>query len=231
MGIASLLTLLALCGVGVGLLLGEKRRLSAHLGAAGGGILLGMALFWVVPEIAQQSDWAVAIACSAGACAVLALLDRHFEHHDGEPGEPVIWPLLGATAVHSFLDGWSVRVLAGQPVAGLVVPVGLALHKLPEGFAIGWIARRSFGSAAKAFVAGAAVELFTLVGAFVEPGVNYSGSHRFGVWWTVAMMAIIAGSFAFLGLHTVLPARRRTGVLAVFVATLLAVGGVAAVKP
>jgi len=233
MAIASLLTLLALAGVIAGWSVGEKRRFSAHLSAAGGGLLLGLALFWIIPEIAHESDWMVAVLSSATGCLALALLDRRVQHHEGEPGEQLIWPVLGATAVHSFLDGWSVRALGGEPAAGaavVAVPIGLAFHKLPEGFAIGWITRRSLGSRPRAFVAGAAVELFTMVGAFVEPTVSYSGTQRFGSWWTIAVLAIIAGSFSFLGLHTVLPERRNAGVLVVFFGTLAAAGGVAAVR-
>jgi hypothetical protein len=228
MPLAYLLTLVALAGVAIGLVLGEKRKVSAHIGAAGGGVLLGLALFWVVPEIAQDAGWVPALVCPGAACGVLVLMDRHFQHHDGEPGEQVIWPLLIATAIHSFLDGWSLRALAGQGVPGLVVPFALGLHKVPEGFAMGWVTRRSIGSVPSAFAAAAGVELFTLVGAFIEPAVNSSGVQRFGAWWTVLVLAVIGGSFAFLGLHTIAPARKRTDVLAVFLLTLLAIGGVAA---
>ncbi|MBV9157219.1 MAG: hypothetical protein JO097_13230, partial [Acidobacteriaceae bacterium] len=139
------------------------------------------------------------------------------------PGHAVIGPLLAATAAHSFLDGWSVRLFTGQPVASIAVPLGLGLHKIPEGLAVGWIARKSMASPWKAAAAGLAVEAMTLVGAWAEPKVDASGAARFGALWSAAVLAIIAGSFLFLGLHAVLPVRRRAGVIAVFVGAMVVV--------
>jgi hypothetical protein len=67
-----------------------------------------------------------------------------------------------------------------------------------------------------------AVELVTLLGAFVEPAANRSGAAVFGHWWTAAVLAVIAGSFLFLGFHTVLPNRKNTGVVAIFFTALAA---------
>jgi len=46
-------------------------------------------------------------------------------------------PLIAAAALHSFLDGWSVAT------AQLAVPLAAALHKVPEGVALGGILRAS----------------------------------------------------------------------------------------
>jgi zinc transporter ZupT len=228
---AWLLTLAAFAGIAAGLFLGNADAWSDHLTAAAGGLLFGISLFWVMPEIAETSGWLAAFALALAACCALIALDRLLIHTGHSPRQGVIAPLLVATAVHSFLDGWSVRALSIQPVANIAVPLGLALHKIPEGLALGWIARRSFSRAGKAACTAAAVEAVTLVGALVEPPANQSGLAAFGPWWNAVVLAIIAGGFLFLGLHALSRARNRAGVVPVFVTTLAAVGGVALVRP
>ncbi len=226
MVIACLLTVLALSGAAAGLLLGKRRRFSVYLGAAGGGLLFGIAVFWILPEIASELNWLAAFLLAAAACFGIALLDRHFQHADSSPGREVIGPLLAAAAIHSFLDGWSLRAVSSQHVANIVVPLGLAFHKIPEGLALGWVTSHSFASRSKAMAICFLVESMTIAGAAVEPSVDNSAARAFGTWWMAVVLAIIAGSFSFLGLHAVLPARRRAGVIAVFLLTTLGVGGV-----
>jgi zinc transporter ZupT len=205
---AWLLTGLACGGVVAGVLLGQSHKLSSPLAAIGGALLVGIALFLLLPEIAERSGWAAALGLSLAALAVLAALDRLLTHGSHSPAD-VIGPLLVATAVHSFLDGWSVRALSMQAFANIAVPLGLALHKAPEGLALGLIARKSMISAGKALAAGCCVEAVTLVGALIQPRVDQSAAAQFGYWWTTAVMAIIAGSFLLVGLHALIPSRRK----------------------
>jgi zinc and cadmium transporter len=227
---ACLLTVLALSGVAAGLFLGRTRRFSVYLGAAGAGLLFGIAVFWILPEIASELSWLAALLLAAAACLGIALLDRYFDSTGSSPGREVIGPLLAAAAVHSFLDGWSLRAVSNQQVASVVVPLGLALHKVPEGLALGWVTGHSSTSRIKALAVCFLVEAMTVAGALVEPKADYSATRAFGAWWMAAVLAVIAGSFSFLGIHTVLPARRRAGVMAVFLATTLSVGGVTLFK-
>ena len=228
--IAALLTLLASVGVAIGVLLGRSRILSAHLGAAGSGLLCGIALFWLLPETAQISGWTAALGLTAGFGAALALLDHYLIDEGWAKHENIVKPLLIATAIHSFLDGWSVRAAAINTLTAVAVPIGLALHKVPEGLALGWIVRRAVGSTEKALMAGVAVEFITLGGAFLEPRADQTGIEKFGFWWIAAVLAVIGGSFLFLAFHTVIPERRKVGVIAIFLTTLTLVGGAAALK-
>lgn len=230
MAVAWALTLLAFAGIAAGLFLEHFVAVSDHLSAVGGGLLFGIALFWVLPEIAESSGWMAATAFTLAACCALAGLDRLLIHTGHSPRRGVVGPLLGATAIHSFLDGWSLRALAIQPVANVAVPLGLGLHKIPEGLALGWILRRSFPSKWRAAAVAATVELLTVVGAFVEPRANHSAAAAFGAWWSAVVLAIIAGSFLFLGVHALLPARKRISLVAVFLGTLIVVGGIALVR-
>ena len=202
MAAAWLLTLLALGGVAAGVYMGQWRRGSSQLAAAGGGLLFAIALFMVIPEVARSLGWALAFGLALMVSGGLALVDRLLHH-------TLVGPLLVATAVHSFLDGWSVRALSVQAFASIAVPLGLALHKFPEGLALGLIARRSMSSIGWALAASAGVESLTLIGAVVEPAVSRSGAARFGPWWTAVVLAIVAGSFLFLGFHSLVPHRRR----------------------
>ncbi len=226
MAIAWLLTLLALAGVAGGVLLGQSRVLSAYAAAAGGGLLFGISLFWLMPEIAVLSGWLSALVMTAAAVAVIGLIDHLFTRSEGGIHSTALAPLLAATAIHSFLDGWSVRALQELQIMSVAVPLGLALHKIPEGIAIGWLARRHLALPLRAAAAAVSVELFTLLGAWLEPQAAASGAHIFGYWWTAAVVAIVSGSFLFLAAHAIFPYRRRASVLLIFLATFLAVGTV-----
>jgi hypothetical protein len=230
MAVAALLTLLALAGVAVGILLGQAHLFSGYVAAAGGGLLLGISLFWLTPEIASLSGWIAACAMTLAACLALSVADRMFLHAGHASNRVVLAPILVATATHSFLDGWSVRALINLRLAGIAAPIGLALHKIPEGVAIGWIARQGLRSPLKAAAAAIAVELFTMLGAYVEAPASRSGFETFGSWWISALLALISGSFLFFGVHAVAPNRRRLGVMLVFAATLVLVATIGLFK-
>lgn len=225
MGLAALLTLLAVGGIWAGVSLGNRTiRFSDHLAAAGGGMLIGISLFWLVPEIGETWGRFYPVLAAVAIATVLAVLDRLLTHSGHSASHGVIWPLLLATAIHSSLDGWSVRMLSVQPLTNVAVTVGLALHKVPEGAALGWIARRALHSSRRALLAAACAELFTLVGAFLEPSLNASGSAYFGSSWAAAVLSVIAGGFLFLGAHAIVPAWKQRNVLIIFIATLLLMG-------
>lgn len=230
MAIAWVLTLLAIGGVAAGVMLGQSRFWPSQLGAAGGGLLFGIALFWLVPEIAETSGWIGAAALALAAFILIGLLDMLLMQSGHSALSGAIGPLLGATAIHCFLDGWSVRALSGRLITDTAVAIGLALHKLPEGFALGWVTRRGFESTRKALIAGAAVELLTALAASIEPRANDSGIAILGHWWTAGMLAAISGSFLYLGFHVVVPERHKRGVVPLFTGALVAMALVAWAK-
>jgi hypothetical protein len=203
MAVAALLTGLALLGVAGGVLL--HRSISNHLAALGGLLLFAVAFIWIVPEIAQTWGWPRTIFLVTTAALLLALVDWALIRLGHSPRHGVLAPLLIATAIHSLLDGWSIRALAAQPVPLGLVPIGLGLHKIPEGFALGWVLRRSLSSHARAMGLGSLAEMFTLAGAWLQPGTDRFGVSRFGDAWTPAVLCLIAGAFVFLGCHALLP--------------------------
>jgi hypothetical protein len=54
MATAWALTLLAFAGIAAGLFLDHILTLSDHLAAIGGGVLFGIASFWVIPEMRRS---------------------------------------------------------------------------------------------------------------------------------------------------------------------------------
>ena len=227
---AAVLTAFAILGVAVGIVLGTSRIFSIYLAAAGGGLLFGISLFWLLPEVASASGWLPASAITAAVFLALALIDRALGHAGHASGHFALGPILTATAAHCFLDGWSVRALETIHLARITAPLGLAMHKVPEGLALGWVARRHLHSPLKASAAAVGVELITLVGALAEPRANTPGIAIFGSWWTTTVIAIVCGSFLFVGMHAVFPNRRRVSVLIVFAATLLIVATIGLVR-
>ncbi len=207
MAAAVLLTCLALLGVAGGVWL--HRSISNHLAALGGLLLFAVAFIWLVPEIVEAWGWPRTILFVMGAALLLAFVDWTLIRIGHSPRHGVIAPLIIATAIHSFLDGWSIRALAAQPVPVALVPIGLGLHKIPEGFALGWVLRRSLTSHARAIWLGALAEVFTLVGALLQPWTDQIGVARFGDSWTAAVLCLIAGAFVFLGFHALLPYFRK----------------------
>jgi hypothetical protein len=221
--VAWLITTLALVGVLFGAL-GQARMPSAQLAAAGGGLLTGICIFWLMPEISSTLGMWRAIAILTAVCVALLFIDRvlgdaeHPDHHR------FVAPLLAATALHSFLDGWSVRTLSVQAFANVAVPIGLALHKIPEGLALGWLTRRTLNRTGPAIATASAVEFMTPIGAYVEPYADHSGLAAFGPSWTALVLATVGGSFLFLGIHAIVPERKKIAVLAIFFCTFAAVG-------
>lgn len=218
MSAAWLLTVLAWVGVVAGVLLLEPhRRISGGFAAAGGGVLFGIALFWLIPEMTEEAGKLAALY-AVGGCGLIAGVDRLLAHTGHSPRHGVVAPVLAATAIHSFLDGWSVRALRLLPL----VPVGLAMHKVPEGLALGWVTRLATQRRGVAIFICALVEAVTLVGAAIEPIANRSATAAFGANWSIAILAVIAGTFLFFGLHAVLPEWRRASVWTIFSLTLVA---------
>jgi zinc transporter ZupT len=236
---ALFLTAFAICGAAAGVRLGQTTRFSPRLAAMGAGLLFGISLFWMLPEMVEQSGWALSAgALSTGALSLWAF--DHFihpicpncsHHHDHAhcnqpPLHGFALPLLLATGVHSIIDGWTIRVLAPDNFTTAAAAIGLALHKVPEGFALGLIARESMKSAAKALLSCAAVECLTLLGAALEPLADHAGVSQFGSSWITGVLALTGGSFLFLGYHTLHGSRGKPGVIPAFMLTL---GGVAAI--
>jgi zinc and cadmium transporter len=240
MVLALVLTAFAIAGVVVGVLIGQARGLPPKIAAAGAGLLFGIPLFWLLPEMAQRSGWKAGVLALTLGAATLWCVDHYIypicpscshchdhEHCSAPPLHGFAAPILIATSVHSILDGWTIRFFSGDAIGGLAAQLGLALHKIPEGLAVGLITREAMSSTNLALLTCIAAECLTLVGALIEPGADHAATRHFGQFWITGVLALIGGSFLFLGFHTVHGSRKKPGVIPTFLVTLVTLAGVA----
>lgn len=201
--------------LGVSSLMGAPRKIVPF----SGGLLIGVALFGVLPDLAGHHGWAAGAALLAAGVGALALFGRYVypvcpacsHTHDHENCARLLHgfapPLIAAACLHAFLDGLGIAAGQHEDASGLgaVLVLGVILHKIPEGVALGIMLRASVGSRAAAFVWCALAE-----GATVAGGLFVTGEAG-GVWVTVAL-ALAGGSFVYLGFHAVHGEWRRRGV-------------------
>jgi zinc transporter ZupT len=118
-------------------------------------------------------------------------------------------PLITASAMHCFLDGWSIAT-AGESVAvgiRLAVPVAIAVHKIPEGVALGGILRAASRSRTSAFAWCALAQGITVVGG----GVGLALAPYLGAHWVTYPLGVAGGCFFYLGFHAIHEEWKRRG--------------------
>jgi zinc transporter ZupT len=190
---------------------------------------LGIAGFWILPEMAGFFGWLAALAWTAGGFALLWIVDRYVhpvcpacspghEHDDCATRlHGFATPLLIAAAVHSAFDGY---LAAGNTVVP-VLAIGIAFHKLPEGLALGVMARASMNRKWTAILCCAAAESMTLAGgAFQHALAPHLSPESF-----YAVLAMAGGSFLYLGGHAIHGELRRSGPAPAFLPALTGVAG------
>jgi zinc and cadmium transporter len=237
---ACLVALIAIVGVIAGVYLSAIHAISRPLVAFSGGVLVGVAAFWVFPELREYFGWTGAALWVAAGFIALWATDRyvyrvcpscsHTHDHDscstrlhGFAG-----PVLTAAAFHAFLDGWILAASAEQATAFTAtgVVVGIAIHKLPEGLALGVIVRASLRKGRSALWASIAAEALTAAGAAAAVGLAPS----LGTAWAHSLLALAAGSFLFLGYHAVHSEYRRGGLTPALMPSVAGVAGAAIMR-
>jgi zinc transporter ZupT len=195
---------------------------------------MGVAVFWVLPEIAEFFRWPGALACVAAGVLLLWLTDRfiypvcpacapaHDHDHCTSRLHGFATPLLAAAALHSALDGWS--MMAGQTAdagLGTAFGFGIAAHKIPEGLALGVISRAAMTTRSAALVWCTAAQAATLLGA----GMETIFAPHIGAAALQVLLALAGGSFLYLGGHAIHGELRRSGAAPAFVPALTGVAG------
>ncbi len=221
-----------LCAV-AGVWVSSTHRLTRRLVPFGGGSLIGVTFFWVLPELASTMQWPLAIMWLIGGCALLTAIDRyvypvcpscspaHDHEHCSTQLHGFAMPLLIASSLHAALDGWSVSAAKDDIILSTAFIVGVAVHKIPEGLALGVIARASLRSPGAAMLWCALAESATLFGAIAEGALApYLGPHVLQ-----ALLAIAGGSFLYLGWHAVHGEFRRSGASPALVPALTGIAG------
>ena len=204
------------------------------------GVLLGVALFGLLPELASKAGWAVTLILFGLGYGILILVDRyvypvcptcshdHDHHACREEFHGLAAPLLAAAALHSFLDGWSMATAQQVAPVGLrvAVPMAMILHKIPEGIALGGIVCAAVGSRPMALAGCILAEGCTMIGA----GIGLLLAPRLGTSWILYPLGLTAGWISYLGYHAVHEEWKRCGAAPAFVSALTGVAGAAAIQ-
>jgi zinc transporter ZupT len=233
-------TAIAIAFSALGLWLGAARGRARAVVPFSAGVLLGVALFGLFPEMAGELGWIASTVLFVAGYALLFAVNRYAypvcpscsHDHDHNACTTVLHgfaaPLVAATAVHAFLDGWSMATV--QAVSGMdvrvTVPLAVGLHKVPEGLALGAILWASMRSRPTAFAWCVAAEGCTVVGGVVGLAL----APRLGTAWVLYPLAIAGGCFFFLGFHAIHEEWKRRGAIPAMMPALTGAAGAAALQ-
>ena len=241
-GIAApaLATAVGVGGAVLGLWLTGLRRRTQVVVPFSAGVLLGVALFGLMPELAIEIGWPVSLLLFAVGYSLLLAVNRfvypvcptcaHDHDHNACSTElhGFAGPLVAAAAIHCFLDGWSIATVQLNVPLGLrvAVPLAVALHKAPEGIALGGILRAAVGNRATALAWAALAEGTTLVGG----AFGLILAPKLGTGWITYPLGITAGWLFYLGYHAVHEEWKRRGPRAAAISAAAGVAGAAAIQ-
>ena len=205
------LAALALVGAAAGIRLAAVPALARKIVPVSGGLLAGIALFWILPEIAVRAGWLASSAAMTFGFALLWFVDRyvhpvcptcsHSHAHEQchETLHGFATPLLLAAGIHSFFDGWSLAASQQQGLKTLQIAflAGIAVHKLPEGLALGAILVAAVGSGTLAMLGATAAQAMMIAGGAAATIL----APHLAAKWTLGLLAVAAGAFVYLGYH------------------------------
>lgn len=234
------LVAITLAGTFAGIRLAEVPSISRRVLPFSGGLLAGIALFWILPEIAERTGWPSAIAGLVVGFALLWLIDRylypvcpacaHTHHHEDCTARlhGFAAPLLIASGLHSFFDGWSLAMSQQKGFESLKTPflVGISVHKLPEGLALGALLIAALGTEWRAMLGASAAQAMMIVGG----GLAVIFADHVNVKLSVGLLSIAAGAFSYLGYHAVDSEYRQRGLATSWMPALTGAVGAAALR-
>lgn len=166
---------------GMALVNGRRARFLMPLS---GLVLIGVALFGLIPELFAALGWRMGLTLAAIGFCVVAVLERLEER--------LARSLVAATALHAFVDGWGMVAVGDRGVVSVAVISAMMIHKIPEGLALGAMLRAS--APRVAILLAIAAELATIAGGAV-------GKWAVPPAWVDYPLAMAAGAFLYLGIH------------------------------
>jgi zinc transporter ZupT len=192
-------------------------------------VLAGVAVFWLLPEIAEVLGWVMAVGCVAMGIVILALINRfvypvcpscagpHDHDHCAQSLHGFAAPLVLAASLHALLDGWSLSA-SGESNVHLSSAFGWAIgiHKIPEGIALGVILRAALPRWGPAAAYLAFAQLCTLLGA----GIEWMFAPQMSPQLLHMLLALAGGSFLYLSGHAIHGEWRQRGLGQAFVPAL-----------
>jgi zinc transporter ZupT len=232
----------AMAGAALGIRLAEIPSISRRVLPFSGGLLIGVAGFWIGPEIAERYGWAGACFGVAAGFAALWIIDRyaypvcplcspvHAHEHDvcAKRLHGFAWPLVIAAGVHSFFDGWSLGIAQQKGLEDLRAAffIGVGVHKIPEGIALGVLLLAATGSPRRALLSCAVTQFMMPIGGLAA----LSLAKNFSPNWTMGFLALVTGFFFFLGYHAIHSSYRERGVATTVMPALTGAIGAAALR-
>jgi zinc and cadmium transporter len=234
-----LAALVALAAAAVGVSMADARR-SRMVILFSAGLLIGISLFGVLPEVLSGAGRVAGATMFASGFLLMALVNKyvypvcpscsHTHNHDAcalalHGFAP---PLLLAASLHSTMDGMSLAASHSHPTGhlGLALFLVIAMHKLPEGLALGSVFRASVRSRMTALGLVGAVQACTVLGALLTPVLG----PYIGTAWTSLALGLAGGSFLYLGWHAVKGELRRPSPVPAFATALSGAAGAAIIQ-
>jgi zinc transporter ZupT len=219
--LVSLVTAIALVSAVLGVWFTTASRTGRVLVPFGAGLLMGMAAFGVWPELTERLGFPGGLALLLLGFGLLWFVDRYIHpvcpacspaHDHGACSVTLhgfALPLVAAAVLHSFMDGLAVGASRREGPGGLALGMFLAVavHKVPEGLAYGAILYAALGSRFSALALCAVAQAPTIAGGLLESAM---ASH-YGAQWMAYPLALVGGSFLYLGYHAVHGEYKRRG--------------------
>ncbi|HEY1945444.1 MAG TPA: hypothetical protein VGG97_00445 [Bryobacteraceae bacterium] len=196
----------------------QSAHLSRKISAVSSGILLGVGLFWILPDITRGIGAAHSFLSVAAAGAAIYAVDRFIypvcpccskhAHSQCLPPTRTLLPLTIAIGIHNLFDGWTAEVAAhAGNMLRSGIATGLLAHKVPEGLAFGMMLRAASRSRKAALLSAFTTGSCILAGSAVRDGLTLFPTSSV----VTLSMAIACASFVFVGLHTFQQQRRESG--------------------
>ncbi len=233
-------TVVGIAGACAGVWLTGAHRRARTVVPFSAGVLLGVVLLGLIPELGLEFGWTATVPLFGAGYLALLLVSRyvypvcptcsHDHDHNTCAAElhGFTWPLIAAASLHSFLDGWSVAAtgVTANAAVRVAVPLAVALHKIPEGIALGGILRASVKSRARALAWSVGAEAVTLAGGAAGLWL----APQLGARWTVYPVGITAGWLCYLGYHAVHEEWKRRGAVPAFLSAAAGFAGAALIE-
>jgi zinc transporter ZupT len=216
------ITLAGVLGAAVGVMASGTRSFR-RLAPFSAGLLMGMAVFLLLPEALAGGHPTLILALCAVGCAVFAGIETILHKAFPSPHASSVGtiPVVLALSLHAALDGWNTATALEVPdqTAAWAFLTGMSLHKLTGGFAIGAVLLAAERSRKRAILWAIGCESLTAVGAASQ----FAFQRTMGAEWTVWLLAMTGGSFLYLGYHSLQTARHSHGPDSAFPAVLAGV--------
>ena len=198
-----LAAIIGIAGSALGLWLTGLRQRVQMMVPLSAGVLLGVALFGLLPELAAQAGWVASGILFAAGYGLLIVINRfaypvcptcaHDHDHTSCSTElhGFAAPLVAGAALHAFLDGWASMRSRGAAMAWCALAEGATL-------------------------------LGGVLGLAMSP--------HLGAQWILYPLGITAGWLFYLGHHAVHEEWKRRGAAPAFLSALAGMAGAAIIQ-